>query len=78
MSANSASALHEDMLQSWKCTPEGITETSPNRIDPNEFLVQPCLLLNILVYRLGGYRISYFVMKNIGLGYDFHLKLLIN
>lgn len=28
-------ALHSDILNSWNGTPEGITETSANRIDPN-------------------------------------------
>jgi hypothetical protein len=29
------SAIHNDLLKSWNGIPEGITETSPNRIDPN-------------------------------------------
>lgn len=31
----SPSAIHNDLLKSWNGVPEGITETSPNRIDPN-------------------------------------------
>jgi TonB-linked SusC/RagA family outer membrane protein len=31
----SPSALHKDLLNSWKDVPEGMTETSANRIDPN-------------------------------------------
>ena len=34
-SATSAGALHKDLLKSWNGVPEGMTETSPNRIDPN-------------------------------------------
>lgn len=34
-SATSASALHKDILKSWTAVPEGMTETSANRIDPN-------------------------------------------
>ena len=32
-SASSASALHKDLLKSWTSVPEGMTETSGNRID---------------------------------------------
>ena len=35
MSAGSVSAVHVDMLNSWKEMPEGMTADSPNRIDPN-------------------------------------------
>ena len=34
-SASSASANHKDILKSWNGVPEGMTETSPNRLDPN-------------------------------------------
>lgn len=34
-SASSASALHRDVLNSWSGAPNGMTATSPNRIDPN-------------------------------------------
>jgi TonB-linked SusC/RagA family outer membrane protein len=34
--ANSlTAALHRDVLKAWTAAPEGMTETSPNRIDPN-------------------------------------------
>ena len=33
--SNSASAMHEDILKAWTAAPEGMTETSPGRIDPN-------------------------------------------
>ncbi|WP_300702871.1 SusC/RagA family TonB-linked outer membrane protein [Bacteroides sp.] len=32
---SSGTALHKDVLQSWNGIPEGMTETSANRIDPN-------------------------------------------
>jgi hypothetical protein len=31
----SPSSLHKDLLNSWNGVPEGITESSPNRINPN-------------------------------------------
>ncbi len=34
-SATSGSALHADAAKAWKAVPEGMTETSANRIDPN-------------------------------------------
>lgn len=34
-SASSAAALHRDVLNSWSGAPNGMTATSPNRIDPN-------------------------------------------
>lgn len=33
--SNTAAAMHEDILKSWTAAPEGMTETSPGRIDPN-------------------------------------------
>jgi TonB-linked SusC/RagA family outer membrane protein len=35
MSASMPGSLHKDILQSWNGVPEGMTETSPNRIDRN-------------------------------------------
>ena len=78
MSANSASALHEDMLQSWNGTPEGITETSPNRIDPNG-IPRAAMSTASQYFGISSSRwlqnASYFVMKNINLGYDFPSKI---
>ena len=34
-SASTAAALHRDVLNSWSGAPNGMTATSPNRIDPN-------------------------------------------
>lgn len=33
--ASTASSMHKDILNSWNGVPDGITATSPNRIDPN-------------------------------------------
>jgi len=35
-SSGKASALHKDVLNAWTQAPEGMTETSPNRVDPNQ------------------------------------------
>ena len=35
ISSDGVSALHKDILKSWTAVPEGMTEDSPNRIDPN-------------------------------------------
>lgn len=35
MSCSTMGALHKDVLKSWTHAPEGMTEDSPNRIDPN-------------------------------------------
>jgi TonB-linked SusC/RagA family outer membrane protein len=31
-----AASLHVDVLEGWVAAPEGMTETSPNRVDPNQ------------------------------------------
>ena len=78
MSANSASALHVDMLKSWNGKPEGMTETSPNRIDPNG---TPRAAMSTDSQYFGSassrwlQNASYFVMKNINIGYDFPISI---
>lgn len=70
-SASSASALHTDVLNSWEGAPEGMTETSANRIDPNGI---PVIDFNRSNYNnatsdrwlTSG---SYLIFKNITLGY---------
>lgn len=70
----SPSTLHPDVLKAWKQAPEGMTEDSPNRIDPN----------GIPVFSLSSWdtysqaassrwltSASYFTIKNINLTYDF-------
>ncbi|MFV0522220.1 MAG: SusC/RagA family TonB-linked outer membrane protein [Mangrovibacterium sp.] len=76
--SQSPSAIHVDALNSWNGTPEGITETSENRIDPNG--------LPRIDYYSAQYNndmsdrflldASYFVIKNITLSYQFPRHLL--
>lgn len=76
--ASSASALHKDVLNSWAGIPEGMTETSANRIDPNG--------IPILNHNLSSYNnsisdrwltsASYLVLKNINISYRFPKRLL--
>ena len=77
-SAVSASALHEDILKSWSGVPEGMTETSPNRIDPNGIpVINDELSAD---NNAGGDRwlvsASYLVLKNITLSYNLPKRLL--
>ena len=66
-------SLHKNLLKAWDGVPEGMTETSPNRIDPNG------------IPALDGYNSSdnnnmcdrwlmdgsYLMVKNVSLGYKF-------
>ena len=71
-SASSASANHTDLMKSWNGVPAGMTEDSPNRIDPKG--------LPILDFETSNYNnaasdrwltsASYFVVKNITLSYS--------
>jgi TonB-linked SusC/RagA family outer membrane protein len=73
----SASAVHSDILKSWSGIPEGMTETSANRIDPNG--------IPVIDHNLSSYNntvsdrwltnASYLVMKNISLNYNLPSKL---
>lgn len=70
--ASSASALHQDILKSWDGIPEGMTETSANRIDPNG---TPIIDHNLSSYNNATSdrwltNASYLVMKNITLSYQ--------
>ena len=66
-------ALHSDVLKAWDGVPAGMTETSPNRIDPNG--------IPVIDYGLSQYSdvissrflqdASYLVVKNIALNYNF-------
>ena len=70
-------ALHKDLLKAWDGVPQGITETSPNRIDPKG--------IPVLDYSLSLYNdavsdrflqdASYLVIKNITLSYSFPKKI---
>lgn len=76
--ASSASALHKDILNSWSGVPEGMTETSIDRIDPNG---TPVINHNLTTYNNGvsdrwltsG---SYLMLKNVNLSYKFSRKML--
>ena len=76
MSSSMASpnALHKDVLKAWQGVPEGMTETSPNRIDPNG--IPRFDLSSEDAYSQGAgsrwlQNSSYFVLKNINLNYEF-------
>ena len=75
MSLGSAApgALHKDLLKSWTKAPEGMTEDSPNRIDPNGI---PQLNSQFSQFNNGSSSrwltsSSYLSLKNINLSYDF-------
>ncbi len=69
---SSPNSLHKDVLKSWNGVPEGMTEDSPNRIDPNGLPE-----LNSTTYNLNNATSSrfltsanYLVLKNISLSYQ--------
>jgi TonB-linked SusC/RagA family outer membrane protein len=77
--ASSASANHCDLSKSWNGVPAGMTETSPNRIDPNGI---PQVDFQYSTYNNATSdrwltSASYFVVKNITLSYSLP-KLLMN
>ena len=71
-------ALHTDMLDAWSGVPEGMTEDSPNRIDPNG---TPRADLSSEGSYLTGTSsrwlkdASYFSIKNINLSYNFPRRI---
>jgi len=75
---SSGSALHKDALKSWNGVPEGMTETSANRIDPNG---TPLMDYNLSTYNNATSdrwltSASYLVFKNISLSYNLPKSLL--
>lgn len=76
---SSGSAIHKDALKAWNGIPEGMTETSGNRINPNG--------IPLMDYNLSSYNnaqsdrwltsASYLVFKNLNLSYSLP-KALIN
>ena len=71
-SATSAAANHVDLLDSWNGVPEGMTEDSPNRIDPNGL---PAVDFNNSTYNNSTsdrwlVSSSYLVFKNINLSWN--------
>lgn len=78
-SAASANANHVDLMKSWNGVPAGMTEDSPNRIDPNGL---PALDFQYSQYNNATSdrwltSASYFVVKNISLSYTLP-KLMMN
>ena len=71
--SNGASALHKDVMKGWTQVPEGMTEDSPNRLDPNG---TPQFDLSSLASTSYGRSsrwltsASYFTIKNINLSYN--------
>jgi TonB-linked SusC/RagA family outer membrane protein len=71
------SALHKDLLKAWDGAPQGMTESSPNRVDPKG--------IPVMNYQLSTYNdalssrflqdASYLVIKNISLGYTLPKRL---
>ena len=75
---SSGSALHKDALKAWNGVPEGMTETSANRIDRNGI---PAMDYNLSSKNNATSdrwltNASYLVMKNISLSYSLPKKLL--
>lgn len=69
---NSIGALHKDVLKGWTSVPEGMTEDSPNRLDPNgtpQFDLSSLATTSYANSSRWLVDASYFVIKNINLGY---------
>jgi len=71
-----SSAMHEDMLNSWTSIPEGMTEDSPNRIDPNG--IPQYNFANVSMSNGASDRwltsASYLVFKNLNISYSLPQK----
>jgi len=77
-SATSASALHKDILKSWSEIPDGVTETSTNRINSNGV---PVINHNLNTYNNSEsdrwlVDASYLVLKNVNFTYRLPRKIL--
>lgn len=77
-SGSSASAYHVDILNSWNGIPEGMTETSPNRISRS---INPMVSSDLSSDNNGGgdrWLISrnYLCLKNVNLSYSFPRNLI--
>ncbi len=66
-------ALHKDLLNSWTAAPAGMTEDSPNRIDPNAIPQVNALYSQYNNDSSDRWLTSnnYLTLKNINLSYDF-------
>ena len=74
--SSSADALHSDIKMSWNGIPSGMTETSPNRINPAGIPINDS---NLATYNNAGSDrwltdASYFVLKNVTLSYTLSQK----
>lgn len=76
--SNGPSALHKDVMRAWTAAPEGMTEDSPNRLNPGG---TPQFDLSSLASTSYGASsrwltdASYFIIKNINLNYTFPSSL---
>lgn len=72
----SPGALHKDVLNSWTHAPEGMTEDSPNRIDPNGVPVANKNLSQELYAESDRFLVnsSHLTLKNINVSYDLPRK----
>lgn len=75
--SNTANAMHHDILKAWVAAPEGMTETSPGRIDPNGV---PQINSTLNNYNNEMYSTrwltssSYITFKNLNISYDLPKK----
>lgn len=76
ISQQSASALHKDVLKGWSGVPEGMTDESPNRIDPNGIPQLNTQTSTMSTYSTSQYLVSasYLSLKNISLNYSLPSK----
>lgn len=70
-------AIHADILKAWNGVPDGMTESSVNRIDPNG---TPAVNYSLSTYNDALstrflHDASYFVFKNINLNYNFPKRI---
>lgn len=71
--SSSPYAIHKDALKAWNGVPEGITETSANRIDPNGIPVNDTYLDTYTSVGTSNRWLtsaSYLVFKNLNVGYS--------
>lgn len=75
--SNSAGALHKDVMNGWKEAPEGMTEDSPNRLDPDgipQFDLSSLASTSSTTSSRWLTSASYFTIKNINLNYNLPRK----
>lgn len=76
ITSGSIGAVHKDMLKAWTHAPEGMTEDSPNRIDPNGIPVNDYLRSQYNNYTSSRFitSSSYLTLKNLSVSYDLPQK----